>query len=288
MRIIESPAMTETVFHRNPPPWFNQVRDLLPGQRRRIADGKLVSNNGRGFQLFDFREKQSEVYVPTLSLGEKVAWLKAARDAEVSAIRSSLCPPGSSILSDWPSVARAWLWKAGLHPRDVRALGAVWNSRMQRVVVPLRGLHTSYWLARSMQPSKTVPKYLFPAGVSRAEGALFPPPDACRSAGAGVVLVEDFLSAYRIHRDTGLAAVALQGTSLPRDIALWLHTAGFSAVGIWLDPDKWGVRGARASKASLALLDIPTLMITSSVDPKCLSPEEIRDKLQPLEAHIEP
>lgn len=278
--------MSETIVHDKPPPWYPLVADLMPGQRRRIQDGKLVSHNGKGWHLYDFRDKRSEVYMPELSFAQRVEYATARRDAESVAVIDNRLPTGTPVLTDWPAEARSWLWKAHLDRQDIIALGAVWSSRMQRVALPLQGVESRYWVARHVQLpgqpfDKKVPKYLFPAGVARTEGALYR--SQLDTVGRRLVITEDFLSAYRIWRDTGLPALAAMGTSLGTTGLSWVCKHA-TRVDIWLDSDEWGQRGARVLRDALGRRDIEVRIVqpgeVREPDPKRLSPEAIRSRLQ--------
>lgn len=276
--------MSETIVHDKPPSWYPLVADLMPGQRRRIQDGKLVSHNGKGWHLYDFREKRSEVYMPELSFAQRVEYAAARRDAESVAVIDNRLPTGTPVLSDWPAEARSWLWKAHLDRQDIVALGAVWCSRMSRVALPLQGVESRYWVARHVQlpssPPGKVPKYLFPGGISRTEGALYR--SQLDTVGKRLVITEDFLSAYRIWRDTGLPALSAMGTSLGPTGLSWV-VRNFTNVGIWLDSDEWGQNGARVLRDALGRRGVVAGIIkpgsVREPDPKCLPPDTVRARI---------
>lgn len=261
-----------TVFHRIPPPWFESVKDLKPGGKRRLGDGFLASFNGRAYQRYDFREKESEVYEPQMTLAERMAISKIMREAETSAIQSNEMPPTMAHPRDWPVQARAWLHKAGLTNDDITMhLQAGWSPEMQRVVIPTPMLDgTMGWIARTLQESRDNPKYLFPKGMRRGGGALVTPMIP-RSV---VVISEDILSSYRIEKDTGYASVSALGTSLDRD-AITLIAGRYSTAILWLDPDHYGQLGARTIRKQLSQLGVRTANILSERDPKLHSPGEI-------------
>lgn len=278
--------MSYTVFHRQPPTWFDKVAHLLPGQRKRIADGKLVSNNGKGWHLWDFREKVSEVYQPELSLATKLEWMRLAQDATTEAAKSTDMPAGGeSHPSEWPSASRAWFWSAGLSALDVAQLGPEWHPVMQRVIVPMVGARSRYWIARKLPGAGTdmnpkAPKYLFPDGVSRTEGALYYGSPDCRTW----VLTEDFLSAYRIRRDTGYNAAAVQGTSMGPELRSFLLSHAERVI-LWLDTDKYGQIGQTAIQSQLTQRGMPVgcVKLPATVpDPKKLEPEFIRSTLSAI------
>lgn len=262
-----------TVFHKTEPPWFESIKDLRPGGKRRIGDGYLASFNGRAYMRYDFREKDSEVWEPQMTLAERTANLVALREAEDSAILSSQPPELMLHPRDWPVEARTWLYKAGISNLDIKAMGAGWSPSMARVVIPVRMLDgTDQWVARAW--SASVPKYLFPEGMKRGGGtALYGKggPDI----GDAVVITEDYLSAWRVTKDSGLPSVSALGTTLDRD-AIVKIAAQFSAGILWLDPDYYGQLGARTLLKKFGALDFPVVNVLSQRDPKNHEPDEVR------------
>jgi hypothetical protein len=261
------------------------VKDLKPGGRRRLNDSQLVSFNGKGWHLFDFREKQSEVYEPQLTLAQRLEVLRLQQAADLEASASAAPPAGDAMRhpKDWPLAARVWFYQAGINNDNIRDLGAFWHPRMRRVVVPYSTVTgDNAWIARDPSWSRDSlgPKYLFPQGVKRGGGALFEHkyPNA-----AGIALVEDVLSAYRIQRDTDLHAIAVQGTSLDREavVALSIVSARDAIpVFTWLDPDKYGQMGARRIRDDLGRLGVEARNIVTPKDPKLHEPHEIREALE--------
>lgn len=276
-----------TTFHSTPPPWFESVKDLAPGGKRRVGDGLLASFNGRAYMLYDFRDKEAEVYEPQMTLEQKLAVLKAEREAQASAITSNTPPPGMRNPRDWPSEARVWLHKAGINNQDIQDMGAVYSPTMDRVVIPLHLLNgATTWIARKVHPrDKTDPKYLLPNEQPKGIGAI-----ARLSSptwAEHVVLTEDYLSAWRVSRaDRRYVGIALLGTSLGRDSAVELVSIvqrSGAQVHTWLDPDEYGQKGARRVAKDLRTLGIQVDNIVSGFDPKVYSPQSIRNYVEDLE-----
>lgn len=277
--------MSETIFYKQAPLWFEDVKHLKPGGRRRLGDSKLVSFNGKGYHLWDFREKQSEVYEPQLTLAERLETVRQQREQEDEARQHVELPLKDAMQhpQDWPLDARVWFYKAGINNEEIAALGAFWSPPMGRVVLPYTSVYSEpAWIARdpfwSKGGFKASTKYLFPFGVKRSGGArFFALGDAYSSV--GVVITEDALSAYRISRDTDYDAVAAQGTSLDRDTIVLLMRQ-YRDVAIWLDPDKYGQLGAQKLRDSFANLGVTVRNIVSDRDPKLLEPHAIREALE--------
>lgn len=262
-----------TKFFDREPPWFESVKDLKPGGKRRVADGKLASFNGRAYHLYDFREKTSEVYEPQLTLEQRIAYLRARNDAGQEAAKKTTLPyPMVKHPRDWPNKARVWLYQAGWTDDDIAATRAYWAPRMERVVLPLQMLDGSQrWIARAVDGES--PKYLFPQGMSRGGGAVRRP----LGLPADVAIVtEDYLSAYRVTNALDVDGIAALGTSLDRD-ALVKIASTYEEVGVWLDPDKWGQAGGTQIRQSLQRLGVDARIMHSERDPKYLSDTQIAE-----------
>lgn len=270
-----------TVYHQREPAWLEAVKDLRPGEKRRVGDGVLISFNGQSYLRYDFREKSAEVYQPTLSLAERLEITRALREAEQSAILDSRLPPLMLHPSDWPSEARVWLYRADVDNNEIQALGIGWWPAARRVVTPLNMLGGGkHWIARALDTSLGQQKYLFPRGVGNPGAADFP---AAPVTGPDepIVLTEDWLSAYRVSRDTGVNAAALLGTSASRDTLVQVLRRHPRNIITWLDPDEWGQRGARELRKKLLALGAESVRnITSEHDPKLHTAEELRSYLK--------
>lgn len=267
-----------TIFHTTEPPWFESVKDLKPGGKRRVADGKLASFNGRAYHLYDFREKDGEVWEPQLTLEQKLAIRRELLDAEEAAVQSNDPPEGMPHPQDWPVEARNWLHKAAVSNEGIQRMGAVWSARMRRVIVPLHLSNGSHsWMARDVGLT-TGPKYLFPRGMQKDLGVILPSDPSVHPQ--TYVLTEDYLSGWRVSQDVpGSTAIALLGTSLDRDAGVKLVNNALSngaRILTWLDPDYWGQRGARVIRRQLAQYGLDVGNIVSEVDPKNLDRRDLR------------
>lgn len=68
-----------------------------------------------------------------------------------------------------------------------------------------------------------------------------------------LVITEDYLSSYRIHRDVpNHSAMALLKTNLSDYALRQIEEIGFNNIYIWLDPDNAGVRGRKNTLRKLA------------------------------------
>jgi hypothetical protein len=69
-----------------------------------------------------------------------------------------------------------------------------------------------------------------------------------------LVITEDIISAYRAHRDLGVSAIALLGTTVPEALAADIAFAGaaFSTITLWLDADVAGASATGAAYRAIA------------------------------------
>ena len=263
-----------TKFWKEEPPWLKYAKHLKPGGSVRVGDAMKISFNGFGYFMWDFRDKVPEAYQPTLTLEERLAQVKAMRDAETTLVQSASVPDNCMLHTrDWPVDARIWFYESNLNDSDLNALGFCWQADMQRVVMPfelLRGGHA--WVARDPWWSRKSqrPKYLRPPQTPGA---------AIIGSGGKVVLTEDYLSGLRINSVTGLTAIPLMGTSLQRPDALKI-AKNFQDVLLWLDPDGAGGMGQIAVRKVLSSFDLNIKGFdrygpTDKVDPKKLDASSI-------------
>lgn len=267
--------MNDTIFHKTEPEWFSKVQDLRPGQGKRIGDALRASFNGKSYAVWDFREKQLEIYEPQLTLAEKLA-LQATLRAANDEARADATPPKPAMThpQDWPAASRVWMHQAHMSNEDIHKTRAYWNPHIGRVVLPYRTLHgDASWIARKTAdtPDQTGPKYLLPSGVPRGGGAYVNPSMLPRDR---VVITEDLLSAYRVAWASGSDAVALQGTSLDRDAIVKLVQT-YPLIVVWLDPDGPGKQGRNNLFRSMGRFDTRVVTANSSRDPKYLDDEVI-------------
>jgi hypothetical protein len=151
-----------------------------------------------------------------------------------------------------------WLLKYRVFEADRLATGIKFDTVSQRLMLPLSG---GAYQGRS---NHVQPKYLtFGEKVPMFFGD-----------GGTIVLVEDWLSAYRISKTC--SALALLGTSVPLRI-LGLLTTKYNRIVLWLDPDEAGKIAMKKIERKLALL-VPYKIqtIESDKDPKEYSDTEIK------------
>jgi len=182
-------------------------------------------------------------------------------------------PEGIRDISQWPTPARLWFARAGLHAGDVGRLGARFVPSSQRVVLPCG---PGFWQARAVTPGHQ-PKYIAPDAPK-----VYP---RWGSADA-VTLVEDILSAYKVGRHG--EAWCMLGTSLPSALFAEIIKRG-CPVNVWLDNDlppthtiNRGQVAARKIIKQLRGAGVEVRNIVTDVDPKLLHYAQIKGILCPI------
>lgn len=269
-----------TKFWESEPPWFPQVEGLKPGHKKRLNDSRIVSNNGKGFFLYDFREKDGEVYEPQLTLSQKLEAYEQAAAAALAASASAEPPlPALHNPRDWPLAARVWLHKAHFNNHDITSAGYYWNAKLRRIIMPFEVASTGEqsWIGRDVGMNGNVTKYLFPAGVRRAGGAIVRSVHQDQYTRQIVGVTEDLLSARRVSWAYRCDVVAANGTSLDREALM--NLVNYDECFVWLDPDIYGQRGANKIIQDLGAFGKPVHRPKSEVDPKLMDEDAIRSAI---------
>ena len=252
--------------------WLARVQALRKGQSLRVehcvpGDMSAVASAGdRGYGLYCFRCGGTVEFVPypEENLKEKLARLAEQRGHD-TAYQQYQSPPAPANLQvrDWPVERRAWLHKAGLSNDDIAVLGIYYHEVTDRIVLPVvQGGEVIYWQARGFDKSRA--KYLNPK--------VGEPPVVEFGTGQHVVLVEDYLSAFRVGQVT--TAWGLLGTALKvRGLVRLLHEP--RPVLTWFDPDTAGRQKAAAVRKQLRAYGRHVVDVASTRDPKLHSAEEI-------------
>ncbi len=262
--------------------WYLAIKDMPVGTRLRmphagcsIGDALMVSKTDKGVNAWCFLCKQSGMFVPAPpeSLAAKLARQSSEKAVATSIKQSKALPsPKEENPSEWPTEARIWLYKAGLNNRDIMEAGIYYHASSGRVVIPVYDGETLvYWQARGFDPE--APKYLNPSVVDRK--ALVA---NWYGSDETLVLCEDWLSGYRVHRATGLQCYSLLGTHLTDEIAAQI-AYNKVPVAIWLDGDAPGQDAARKILKKLLAFNLPARNIITERDPKLYSDREIREIL---------
>lgn len=269
----------------DPKTWLALAQALpLDGQRRVKHDcgagtPLVVYHKDDGWSAYCHRcGEPGFVPRPAESLSERLARIAARQQVEANASRSVVPPqPMVNDVTLWPAPARVWLYKAGLSNDDIYNLGIYYHEETDRVVVPVidDGVLV-YWQARAYDwtPASSRPKYLNPVGASNS-GVLFLVPES-----SVLVLVEDYLSAYRVSR-SGYSCMCLLGTKLSDKLLSRVLGTGLP-VRVWLDNDLGRRNGSNPGQeaalkivSTLGACGVDVVNVVSTKDPKLNSRKEI-------------
>lgn len=127
------------------------------------------------------------------------------------------------------------------------------------------------WQIRNL---KAEPKYItyYNNSSSKGDAAWF------HTLGKTLVITEDYLSAYRVHKNTGFSSVALLRTTISDRTLAQIYELEFETVCIWLDPDEAGMEGTtKAYKKLQHFLPTETKLAMFGIDkePKECTPAEL-------------
>lgn len=256
--------------------WLAFAKSLTEGQHKKFrhtcGDGepRIVNHKKEGWGFSCFRcDEKGWIPRPSESLTDKLARVRRVQATEASAQFNPAPPtPAEYQPALWPLDARVWLYKAGISNVEIIEQGIYWNSRIARVVIPVRNEagECIYWQARTLD--KTNPRKYINPRVDKSRLV------AKYGTGNAVVLTEDLLSAYRVSR-AGVEAWCLLGTKLSTYVATQLITVGKPVV-IWLDPDSAGQTAASKIIKTLRAYGVRATNVVSERDPKLLSREDIK------------
>jgi len=185
-----------------------------------------------------------------------------------AAMRSS-----KPILAALTTTGKMWLYNNHCDPLDKVFSGVVSEeSKVALTLLNPQGEEIG-WQVRNLLPN-AVPKYITHYNSIGCKGD----PSWFHKTNKMLVITEDYLSAYRVHKNTGLSSVALLRTSLSDRTLMQIHDLNFENVVIWLDPDEAGIEGAKKAYKKLHhFLPTTTTVAIYGIDkePKECTPTEL-------------
>lgn len=92
-----------------------------------------------------------------------------------------------------------------------------------------------------------------------------------------LVIVEDAISAIKVSQNVWVDAMPLLGSHLPLHKITRIRNAAYSECIVWLDHDKY--KEAMNIAEKIRFTGIKVKVVTSDLDPKCYSTEEIARKI---------
>jgi len=176
-----------------------------------------------------------------------------------------------------PVKAFTWLYKYGVGDDDIKQHRIHWSPLYNRVIIPVyKFLNTKDkiqakllgWVGRDVDWKKgdKGQKYL----IKKINGTEFR--FVIQGSTDKVLVVEDVLSAIRVHNATGYTAVALLGHGITTTLLNQFRRA--DTLFIWLDRDVLTKAINYADKARQ--IGVPAILVNSELDPKLYSADEIR------------
>lgn len=222
-----------------------------------------------GYRLYCHRCQTTET--EKVEVGLKDFMAQKTRENAGEAARQSLSTPRGLPLHDVrvPPKALLWTLKAGISAEEAAGvLSMRYSDTLERVVVPIRrnGNIVPGWQGRALPGVR--PKYMMPKKLKQP--VFFMKLDWTVPQ---LVLVEDILSAYRLHK-AGINAAAILGTSLT-----WTDLDQFEGMQLigWFDNDKAGDKAFVKLRSACKLVGQQPRRIRSEYDPKVYSLKEIRE-----------
>lgn len=167
--------------------------------------------------------------------------------------------------------ARFWLLSASISGVLCKKHGIGYSPRLQRVVLPVYNSTGGLSFFQLRRIVGNGPKYISPS-VDRSAILFVVTPDG--SSLDEIVVVEDILSAIRVGEH--IPTASLLGTSISTQQAAFLSK--YKRVITWTDPDSAGIKGATDVRRIMSLTS-DVRNITSELDPKLMSNDDIKEKL---------
>ena len=171
-----------------------------------------------------------------------------------------------------PFEAPHWLWKYNITERNMFDFDMCWSPKYEMVIIPLYSSDKRVlqgWVGRRIPQKDGQKKYHIQKPKGNKDRTYFIIPGR---GGTEVILVEDCLSAIRVHDATGLTTTALLTTSIDEDMTRRLQG---KKVYVWLDADVLAKSVAMVSR--FRQLGIEAKHIYTSKDPKCYNSVAIKE-----------
>lgn len=254
--------------------WLEVAKTIPLGQKTRIdcecGDGKtaIVNHGMQNYTLHCFRCSRTEYeWKGKLSLQE----LTAIRQINEEANKPHPVTLPTDMTLDVPLQGRLWLYSCGISETVWRKYGVGWSDRLRRVILPVyKNNEIVWWQGRSVD-SSIKPKYVQPS--ADRETLMF----TSHGDSSVCVVVEDIASAIRVGEI--ITAHSLLGTSVTTSQLMQLGQ--YEKVIVWLDSDSAGRNGSYKLRRGLSLIT-DVIATETELDPKCLTPQQIKEHLEKL------
>lgn len=252
--------------------WVERAKKLPVGGKLRIRccgadNSRTITHKPDCYMSGCFRCKENAV--------ERKSALAVLRSAEdVQEYKKKIKERKLRLTEELDNNAVSWLLLANITPNLWKKYGIrqCLDSGLVFLPIPVNRKYAGYVL-RNVDPyrSKATPKYISDLIDGYAKLG-----DDSRC----VVLVEDYLSAIRIHEDTGLTTVCVMGTSAP--MAVRTELIKHDRAILWLDSDEAGRSSDTKWRKELAVFGIKVDSVVTEQDPKLLSKHEIEEVLESI------
>ena len=243
---------------------YHRTCSAVPGGGVDRKERLSITNKG-GTYLFKCHHCGDKGAYTPASLRKR----KAPTEPEKTVKKALILPSDVVSFTKMPIDARKWLFDAGLHNKEALEYGIVYSPQSNRVILPIyRNGELKAYQARRLHAWG--PKYL--SYGENAELYLWLPGET----GKPLVVVEDYLSAVRVHQ-LGYSALALFTTTIKKPMLLAIAKTQMQVI-VWLDSDNVDVK----RKERKLLRELQSLLGESKVfyaeglgDPKRLTNEQL-------------
>jgi hypothetical protein len=208
------------------------------------------------------------------SLGDLLREDNDLRNTEVSGWSASLA---ETIMTDCTHIhslhIKAWLYKHHIFEDDWEELGLKeWSTNL---IFPLNTPATvgGSFQIRNFHSGNRYMNYL---RDDKLGNRIWQGECLGAHAHGKVVVTEDILSAYRIHRDLRVESRALLGTNVPDDLIEWFKE-NHTHVYIWLDGDMTGLSASLKVYKEIDPVLSSTSIVQAEKSPKEYTPEELQE-----------
>lgn len=170
-------------------------------------------------------------------------------------------------------IGQVWLRKHYCEPECLDFMGTI---DAYNVGLVLRNPDNTIigWQVRNLH-DKAIPKYTtrYTNDSKRGDASWF------HKGSKTLVILEDYLSAWRVAKDTTCSSVALLKTSLSDKTLQQIAELNFEEIYIWLDPDAAGIKGAKEAYKKLTHF-LPSGVVIAILgydkEPKEYTPEDLK------------
>ena len=244
---------------------------------RKIAKGYVFFCHRCGFKGFIGNEKLSPKRVAVLVKLLERSTAEDTPEEEAFTMPLDAIPMAFNPSEEIPSEAHSWIWGGGVSSLIIPEYGFRYSPKLKRVIIPIKSDCGELigWIGRdpvhrtkACREQFGIPKYIFAKKKGIRERIYY---KLLSKDCNKWVIVEDVLSAIRVHRETGYNTIALLNTSVTNQLLINLSNA---EVYVWLDSDQLANMMSIVAKA--VTFGIKCRYLHTQKDPKEYSNNEIK------------